>query len=1300
MLLTILMAVFALVLQAEGGDKSVRAETKGPVKEIAAVRVNRQQVTRGPRNFAEVEIIPSEQLSEEDISGLPRAPGNDVEVLSGPRRVKVQLPVGQVQALVDAGAEVKVVRKFLLYEGTAADGQRQESDPTADVTCTGDNLYGFNGYDAGIPLDGGWGYSIIEFSSAPSGAEVTCIDVHVELIHPNWSWLYVDLTDENYANVEHHLYDDFYSGDGYISINEYGITKFNGRNPNQMWVAWARNDSPAEAGGYISNWWIRVYYYVPFWCGATSAECWEYISGVQVGSINNTGTGCSMYGDYTSMSTTMEIGTSYPITVTNGYPASVDECGIWVDWNQDGDFYDASERITPVSGSPGVGPYTATITPPGTALAGETRLRIRINDGEYDSLSPCGSAMYGEVEDYTIIVAAGPSYVTISGSVKTSGAAAIEGVLVSASTGETDTTDASGYYELVVSEPWTGTVVPSMSNWSFSPANRSYSGITTDQPGQNYTGTYTADPTPTISGYVKTSEGYSLRDALVSASTGESTTTGDGGYYELTVSSGDAVPEPWSGTVTPSKDLWSFEPANIVYSDLTADIADQNYAGTYTADPTPTIVGYVKTAGGDGMEGIRVFGDNFGGSAITDASGYYELTVPDVVPAIPRPWSGTVTPGKTDWSFGPANRVYSDLSSDISSQNYTGSYFGIGCAAGWFEEWVAWYDGRETQVYWDDAHDIAVDGAGNIYVTGLSNGDGTSNDYATVKYDSDGTEVWVARYNGPAGGDDAAHAMVLDAAGNVYVTGESYGGDNGDDYLTIKYSPDSNVPVWVSRYDGPDNDSDEAGAIAVDNSGNVYVIGSSYDWPHERDIVTIKYDSSDGNEVWVARYDGPGNAWDSSSAVLVDDSGNVYVTGSSEGAGTSGDMVTIKYEPDGNEAWAARYNGPANSLDGAGGAAFDGSGNIYVTGSSEGSGTSDDITTIKYDANGNELWVARYDGPASTGDFGGKIVTDGSGNIYVSGTANYTFPAATADYVTIKYGTDSNVPEWVALWDGPDNRGDMPADIALDDSGNVYVTGLSNFNNPVFPDPPLGNYATIKYGPDSNVPLWVIDYDGPPNGVDWGRALALDNSGNLYVTGYNDAYVTVKYSQCPVSADLELDNSWMYQSMPGQSNSDLTVGVSVTDDPMGNSSYSYAWEIILPEDVSLAPTTAAGGGAGDASWTLAARACDEPGGLSDSGQTFKVRVRITGDDYGNTGVAEGQFGIALLGDVNNDAIINVADRSIANAFWRLGSVGTYTLRDCDVNSDGIINVADRSIANAVWRGLLGQNSVTTPCPLR
>ena len=186
-----------------------------------------------------------------------------------------------------------------------------------------------------------------------------------------------------------------------------------------------------------------------------------------------------------------------------------------------------------------------------------------------------------------------------------------------------------------------------------------------------------------------------------------------------------------------------------------------------------------------------------------------------------------------------------------------------------------------------------------------------------------------------------------------------------------------------------------------------------------------------------------------------------------------------------------------------------------------------------------------------------------------------------------------------------------------------------------------------------------------------------------------------------ISAEIALDpNTWMYQNVLSETKSRLTADVLITDDPLANSGYTYEWEIILPSDVTTAPSTFSGGGSGDQSWTFAAPGCDEPTGISNLGESFQVKVTVTGNDYGNTGSAQLEFGIALLGDVNNDTVVDVTDRNITNAFWRSGSAGPFTLRDCDVNCDGLIDVADRSITNAIWRGLLGSNSIANPCPLR
>ncbi len=184
-------------------------------------------------------------------------------------------------------------------------------------------------------------------------------------------------------------------------------------------------------------------------------------------------------------------------------------------------------------------------------------------------------------------------------------------------------------------------------------------------------------------------------------------------------------------------------------------------------------------------------------------------------------------------------------------------------------------------------------------------------------------------------GYDGATQLKLDASGNVYVTGKSYGTTSDYDYATIKYST-AGVLAWVSRYNGPGNNADESYSIAVDRIGNVYVTGKSYGGTSTmQDIATVKY-SSLGVQQWASRFNGASGTNDEGKSITVDTSSNVYVTGYSTNPATSDDYETIKYNSAGSQQWEIKYtnSGSAGSQDGAVSVFADNSGNVYAAGMS------------------------------------------------------------------------------------------------------------------------------------------------------------------------------------------------------------------------------------------------------------------------------------------------------------------------------------------------------------------------------
>jgi uncharacterized delta-60 repeat protein len=361
-------------------------------------------------------------------------------------------------------------------------------------------------------------------------------------------------------------------------------------------------------------------------------------------------------------------------------------------------------------------------------------------------------------------------------------------------------------------------------------------------------------------------------------------------------------------------------------------------------------------------------------------------------------------------------------------------------------QWAARYNGPGNGL--DAAEAITLDDSGNVYVTGFSIGSNGFFGYATIKYRPSGQPQWIVRYNGAGNGDDFALAMAVDRSGNVYVTGESFALDGSSNYATIKYNA-AGGEEWVARYSLSGVDLNGATAIAVDSLGNVYVTGQS-----SFDYATIKYNAA-GQEQWLARYNGPGNDADGATAIGVDDSGNVYVTGFSIGSADNYDYATIKYNSAGQEQWVARYEGLGKDWDLANDMIINTSGNVYVTGQSVGTTYPDyDYVTIRYDSTGQQQWVNRYNGPTHGEDEATAIALDNLENVYVTGAS--VGSGGAYDYATIKYNS-AGEEQWIIRYDGPASSYDLARGVAVDALGDVYVTGNS-FGSGMDSD-----YATIKY---------------------------------------------------------------------------------------------------------------------------------------------------------------------------------------------------------------------------------------------
>lgn len=447
--------------------------------------------------------------------------------------------------------------------------------------------------------------------------------------------------------------------------------------------------------------------------------------------------------------------------------------------------------------------------------------------------------------------------------------------------------------------------------------------------------------------------------------------------------------------------------------------------------------------------------------------------------------------------------------------------------------WERRYNGPADSV--DSAVALALDASGNVVVTGHSRGTNGLLDYYTAKYAvADGALLWEHRYNGPANLEDSAQAVAVDGSGNVVVSGYSLDSWYVTASYTVKYAAADGALLWERRYSAPASRADIAQAVAVDESGNVMVTGYSYNEDNNADFFAAKYAAADGAVLWERGYDGPTNGEDRPAALIVDANGNAVITGSSA-SGPDPDVYTAKYAAgDGALLWEQRYTG--RSLDVGVGecVAVDGSGNVIVTGSSEGNDSPFDYYTAKYSPNGALLWEQRYDSPGHGYDLVRAMALDPDGNPVVTG---YSQGEPAFDIYTVKYAASDGAVLWEHRYDGPGHWDDRPDALVVDGSGNVIVSGLTTVLGGAYASY-IARYAaadgalqwdrtnsgtaavavdaggnvivagsqTVKYAAVNGAVLWSRPFNGGA------VAVKVDDNGNVVVTGGAQGYDTVKYA--------------------------------------------------------------------------------------------------------------------------------------------------------------------------------------------
>lgn len=314
---------------------------------------------------------------------------------------------------------------------------------------------------------------------------------------------------------------------------------------------------------------------------------------------------------------------------------------------------------------------------------------------------------------------------------------------------------------------------------------------------------------------------------------------------------------------------------------------------------------------------------------------------------------------------------------------------------------TVWTYNHTGSANYDELKDMAIDGDDNVILVGGIQTSGTYSKFVVISLNPNGTQKWV-KTNTQNSGRHFANAVAVDAANNVYVTGESFNSLNTTsklDFYTVKYNSNG-VQAWDLRTDGNSAD-DRANSIAVAPDGSVYVGGTSYRGLYLDDEIMLVKISAAGAFVWNAVFGGSDGAGDKVKSVKVDNNNHVYLAGSLKNTGNGEDFYVTRYRPDGTKHWDYTYQSPTNGYDIANKIRISTDFDIYVAGYSNVTATKDDYITVKLDTLGTVEWTKRFDGPASQSDQMSDFQIDVDGNLFMTGSS--VGSGTLRDFSTIKY---------------------------------------------------------------------------------------------------------------------------------------------------------------------------------------------------------------------------------------------------------------------------------------------------------